>query len=231
MSDEQPAVLVTGGASGIGLATCELLRDQGHRVIAGDIAGDCDVSLDVTDEDAWDRVFAQIGVVDRLVNCAGIRTIRPIQDMSREEFMQVIDVNLVGPFLGTRALVRHLLAADRPGSIVNVASGNGLSSPVPNQCHYGASKAGLILLTKASAVELGPAGIRVNAVAPGAIDTPLVRPRLQDPAFVSRIIDTVPIGRIGEPHEVAELIAFLLSDAASFMTGSIVSVDGGFHAK
>lgn len=224
-------VVVTGGQSGIGEATCELLRSEGYNVVSADVASGADVHLDVTDEEGWDRTFDQIGPVDRLVNCAGIRTIAPIPELSKNDFVRVLDVNLVGPFLGTRALARRLVGEQRGGAVVNVASEFGLSAPVPNQSNYAASKGGLVLLTKAAAVELGPAGIRVNAVAPGAVDTPLLRPRLQDESLAAFVAGRVPIGRIAQPQEVAEVIAFLLSDKASYVNGAIVPVDGGTQAR
>jgi len=228
---DRGTVIVTGGRSGIGEATCEVLRRDAYRVISADVTDGADVHLDVTDEDDWDRALTAVGRVDHLVNCAGIRTVFPIVDLTRDEFVRVLDVNLVGPFLGIRALARQLLGEGRTGSIVNVASGNGLSSPVPNQCHYGASKGGLVLLTKAAAVELGPSGIRVNAIAPGPVDTPLLRPRLEaDPAFRQKVIGRVPLGRVAQATEVADTISFLLSDRASYVNGAILSVDGGTHA-
>lgn len=224
-------VLVTGGASGIGAATCRVLHDQGFTAVAADVAAGADVHLDVTEEDDWERALAEVGPIDHLVNNAGVRSIHPLVELPRDEFARVVDVNLVGPFLGTRALARHLLAEGRTGAIVNVASGNGLSAPVPNQAHYGSSKAGLILLTKSTAVELGPQGIRANAVAPGPVDTPLLQRRLaEDPPFRDRVVGGVPLGRLARAEEVAEVIAFLLSDRASYVNGAVVTVDGGMHA-
>jgi len=222
-------VLVTGAASGIGAATCELLAAEGHEPVAADLATDGDViGLNVADEHSWVRVFDRIGRIDGLVNCAGIRTRSVIADTELVEFERHLRVNVTGSWLGIRELFRR----HRPGlsaAVVNVASVNAQIA-VAGQAHYAASKGAVVALTKAAAIEGAPLGIRVNAVAPGPIRTRMTEERLVDPQQVAWLEGRVPLGRVGEAAEVAGVIGFLLSEVASYVTGTVLYADGGWVA-
>jgi NAD(P)-dependent dehydrogenase (short-subunit alcohol dehydrogenase family) len=223
--------LVTGAASGIGQATASLLASQGHEVTGADVnPGDGVRPLDVRDADAWEQVVNDIGPLDGLVNCAGIREIRSFFDVSVDDFRKALDVNLIGPFLGMRTVVRHWREAGRAGSIVNVSSVSGIraSSDMP---HYCSSKSALIMMSQASAAELAPIGIRVNVVAPGAIDTPMGAVRYQDPEVRRRREASIPVKRLGEASEIAHAIEFLLSERASYAAGAVLVVDGGLTMR
>jgi len=223
-------VLVSGGASGIGRACCEVLGAEGWRVVAADLhPPEGGFSLDVRDEAAWAAAVEQAGPLDALVNCAGVRTRAAIADMSVTQWREVIDVNLTGTFLGTRELFRHLRADGRPGAVVNIASVN-FQSAVPGQAHYVASKAAVVALTRAAALEGAPGGIRVNAVAPGAIVTPMLEQRLAEPGQREWLEDRIPLHRLGRPEDPAAAVAWLLSESASYVTGATLAVDGGWLA-
>ena len=222
--------LVSGGGSGIGAATCEVLAAAGHEVLAADVvAGDGVVHLDVTDELSWAALLDRTGPLAGLVNCAGIRTRNMIVDTSLEEFERHLRVNLTGTWLGIRELLRRHPDGGR-ASIVNVASVNAIIA-VPGQAHYVASKGGIASLTKAAAIEGAALGVRVNGVAPGPIRTPMTEERLADPKQVEWLEGRVPLGRVGEASEIANVIEFLLSDASSYVTGTIIYADGGWVAN
>lgn len=243
----QPTIVVTGGASGIGFAVVEVVLAEGWRAVAADVApfnldkarealGDRPdlrfEQLDVTDEDAvvksiaaWDRNFGPLAGV---VNSAGIGRGAPALETSAELFRQILDVNLVGSFLVAREAAKAMRSRGT-GAIVNLASVSGLTGN-EGRTAYGASKGGVIVMTKVMAVEFAAFGIRVNAIAPGPIDTPMVK-ELHSQAARSVWKAAVPQHRYGTPAEIAQAALFLLDDRrSSLVTGQTLCVDGGFSA-
>lgn len=225
--------LVTGGASGIGAATVELLRAQGHTVVAADLAAPegSDVEpLDVTDEAAVDALVARIverhGSLDLAANVAGVSgAYANVVDSSTDAWRRTMAVNLDGVYFCLRAELR---AGTR--AIVNVASSAG-GMGVPGMAAYSASKHGVVGLTKSAALEVARTGVRVNCVFPGSVRTPMLRSFVGgDEAALESMGRQAPVGRLGEPAEIAAAIAWLLSDAASYVTGSVIEVDGGVAA-
>ncbi len=231
--------MITGGASGIGAATARRFAAEGARVavldrdedgaarVAGEIGG-TPYGLDVRDGDAVEHVIGEIarahGGVDVLVNNAGTGDLRPLHTVDDKLWHRLLDVNLTGTFNATRAAIPHMLAAGK-GAIVNNASVSGLA-PTRNEAAYSAAKAGVISLTKSAALEYGPA-VRVNCVAPGHVRTPLTAVWEQMPDAFAPIAEAIPLRRIGEADEVAEVVLFLASDRSSYVTGHTLVVDGG----
>ncbi|HJT32919.1 MAG TPA: SDR family oxidoreductase [Pirellulales bacterium] len=239
-------IIITGGASGIGLAIAEAVVAQGWRAIVADVdRANLDQArarfaeraspahffqLDVTDEDAVRQLIArcdeEIGALTGLVNSAGIGADVHCLETSTALFRKFLEVNLIGNFVVAREAARQMRQRGR-GSIVNIASVSGIRAN-SGRVAYGASKAGLLLATQVMAVELAPLGIRVNAIAPGPIETPLVRQMHTDEARV-KWTDAVPQHRYGSPADVAAAAMFLLDDSrSSFVTGQTLCVDGGF---
>ena len=229
--------LVTGAARGQGAAIVRRLHEDGYRVAACDVRTDelaaciddlgdrvIAVSLDVTAEDQWNSAVSEIverfGGLTTLVNNAGVLHRASLTDETPAGFEGSWRFNCLGPFLGIRAILEQLRAAEG-AAIVNTCS-TGAIRPFPNHAAYGSSKWALRGLTQAAAAELAPSGIRVNAVFPGPIATPML-----DAATQARLAENAPFGRIGEPREVADAVAFLVSDHASFITGSELVIDGG----
>jgi glucose 1-dehydrogenase len=168
----------------------------------------------------------QMGQLDVLVNNAGIEKHAPFWDVSEQDFDKVLDVNLKGVFFATQAFVRHLRQTNRRGRIVNISSVHE-ELPFPNFAAYCASKGGLKMLARTLAVELGPLGITINNIAPGAIETPINTALLNDRAKLTYLLHQIPLGRLGQPDDVASLATFLASDEASYVTGATFTVDGG----
>jgi NAD(P)-dependent dehydrogenase (short-subunit alcohol dehydrogenase family) len=245
MSQEQ-TVLVTGGASGIGLAVVEAVLAEGWRVVVADLdpksldrcrdaLGSFDnrvrfEPMNVADEDAVIRVIdsceAEFGPLTGVINSAGIGRDVPALDTSVELFRTMLEVNLIGSFVVSREAARRMRERG-VGSIVNITSVSGVMGN-KGRVAYGASKGGVITMTKVMAVELAPLGIRVNAIAPGPIETPLVR-EVHTPEVRSAWMSTVPQRRYGLPNEIAGTAVFLLDDRkSSYITGQTICVDGGF---
>ncbi|HEY6932079.1 MAG TPA: SDR family oxidoreductase [Marmoricola sp.] len=242
-------VLVSGGTSGIGLAAAQRFLEEGCRVlVTGHAEADVDRALDTLAEHAGlagGRVLdvrdtAAIGAVvaaadeacgglSVLANNAGVARRTPFLEISTDDWRDILEVNLTGMFAVAQAFARTLVAAGRTGSVVNMASTNAFGGE-EDYAHYNASKGGVVQLTRSMAVELGRHGIRVNAVCPGYIDTPLnagIAGQLE-PGFAERYAqERIPLGRVGRTDEVAAAYAFLASDEASFVHGATLVVDGG----
>lgn len=224
--------LVTGGISGIGAAIVARFRAEGATVIAGDIAasdGADTLKLDVSDPqscaDAVGVLVARHGRLDIMVNCAGIARDIPFLETPIEIFDVVIAVNLRGTFLISQAAARAMQAG---GCIVNIASVSGMRGNV-GRTAYGASKGGVVIMSQAMAADLAPLGIRVNIIAPGPIETPMLAPMMAS-SGAAEWRAAVPLGRYGMPEDVASAATYLCSDEASYVTGHVLAVDGGFLA-
>jgi NAD(P)-dependent dehydrogenase (short-subunit alcohol dehydrogenase family) len=240
-------VLVTGGASGIGLATVERCLEEGANVALADLAGsqgaaraaELDaqhagrclfVAVDVTSTEQVNQMIAttvkELGSLDGVFNNAGIGGLSPADTYPDEEFLRIVDINLMGVFRVARASL-HQMYTQGSGSLVNCASILGVFGQSMTAA-YSAAKGGVVNLTRTLALESASKGVRVNAVAPGYIDTPLLS--LLDDATRQALIQMHPIGRLGRSEEVANAALFLLCDESSFVTGSNLVVDGGFTA-
>lgn len=224
--------LVTGGARGIGRSIAEKLRDLGAQVAVGDLAqpdipGCLGVQLDVTDEASVQRAVDDIdrglGPVDILVINAGIFVIEPFEETSLASWQRTLDVNLTGGFLVSRAVLPTMRERGY-GRIVSIGSSAGVTGGTRSVAAYAASKAGLMTLTKSIANEYASFGITANALAPTLIDTDMI-------ADMRQLQDRIPVGRFGRPEEVADLVAYLASDHAGFITGAVVDINGGYLVR
>jgi NAD(P)-dependent dehydrogenase (short-subunit alcohol dehydrogenase family) len=242
---DQEVAIVTGAAAGIGRAAARRLGADGYRVACLDIdedgAGQAaeEISrdggtaiaggLDVCSEDgvaaAFDRVRAELGPPDALVSSAGILQIGPALELRADVWRATIDVNLTGTFLCNQAAARLMTTSGRGGRIVNIASVHS-QAPGRGLSHYDASKGGIWMLTRSLALELAPHRIRVNAIGPGlVVNTRLGGGTSQD--YLDSVVPTIPLGRPGQPDDIAGVVAFLCSADASYMTGAMLFVDGG----
>jgi 3-oxoacyl-[acyl-carrier protein] reductase len=222
--------VVTGAASGIGAATAARLRADGARVFTADVQGEVDFAADLTAPDANSQLIetavAAMGGLDTLVPCAGISAFHPLEGHDDAYFLRVIEVNLVTVFRLIRDAVPHLKAAGN-GRIITIGSTTS-SFGDEGLCAYSASKHAVLGLTKSVAAELGPFGVTVNCVQPGAIATPMTAPAFTDmPEFRTFWENKAAMRRLGQPEDIADVIAFLCSDDARFMSGHGVWVDGG----
>ena len=229
--------LVTGAAQGIGAAIVSLFREEGATVWGVDrTAGATDYTLDLERiEDIPSFVASLPSTPDILVNCAGICLTRPFFEIEPEGFERTFRINVTASFVLMQEISKFLVKSGRHGSIINMASNSGLM-PKLEQLDYGASKAAVISMTRSAALSLGPSGIRVNAIAPGVIDTPLTQSiakmrseiRGVSPEETLRpVVSSLPLRRMGTADEVAQLALFLAGDDSSFVTGQTYLVDGG----
>jgi len=244
----RPSVLVTGGNSGIGKEIASRLARSGYdvainykaeatvaRQLAQELAGlgrcaialYADISISADVDEMFGTVLSTFGKLDALVNNAATQVFKPLVEVDDSDWDRVIDTNLRGCFLCTQRAARHMKQRGT-GAIVNIGSGSN-KVPFPNLSSYTASKGAIEMFTKSSAVELGPFGIRVNCVAPGAIDTERTKAELPD--FAGTWARLTPLRRIGTPGDVAAAVEFLLSEDASFISGQTLGVDGGLFIQ
>jgi len=229
--------LITGGARGIGRAIAIRFAAEGAAVVIADLqhapgddpAGCYKVTADVADERSVAKMIQEtvgrLGGLDVLVHCAGISVHQPLLETGIEDWRRILDINLTGTFLCNREAVR-VMCGQKSGCIVNIASVAAFLPGVRTHA-YSASKGGVVSFTKAIAGELAPDGIRVNAISPGPVETDLAR-TVHTPEFRASYLARIPMGRYGQPEEIASTAVFLASDEARYITGVILSVDGGF---
>jgi 3-oxoacyl-[acyl-carrier protein] reductase len=250
MEFEGKVVFVTAAAgAGIGQAVARTFAAGGATVVmsdqhagrtesvAADIARDTGadiigVPLDVRDEEAIDRVIdgvaAKHGRLDIVVNNSGINMLSPLHEMPTDTWRTVLDVSLTGPFLVTRRALNIMRAQGTGGAIVNMSSIAGWMRTDAGEAHYAAAKAGIMGFTRAAAMEAAPHGIRVNAVAPGLAWNPFLG-KIYSEEYVEEMARQTPLGRVGLPQDIANAVAFLAGDKASFITGEVLCVSGGYH--
>lgn len=239
MEDTTSIAIVTGAAGGIGLAIVERLARDGVRVYGVDLQQDVDERVrkaggvagfarDVTQDDVAREVVASVveaeGQLDTVVNTVGIHRPAPFLDATAADFDALFNVNVRGTFLINHAAAHAM--AERGGAIINFAS-IAVQLATANNAIYAASKGAIISLTRAMAVSLAPNQIRVNAIAPGPVDSPMNAAQREDPAYMARMVERVPLGRQGQPADIAGAVAFLVSDEATWITGEVLTIDGG----
>lgn len=240
---DKPIALITGGAQGIGYACAEAIAEDGARIVVADRNADgiaaaaeklgddavsmvCDMGDPAQITGLFDKIEKDVGTVSILVNNAGIALPGDFLETSLEQFQQVINVNLTGSFLALQRAAKSMVASGIEGAIVNMSSVNAQVA-IPSIAAYCASKGGIMQLTKAAALALAPHNIRVNAVGPGSIDTDMMAAVNADPAAMQMVMSRTPLKRIGSPREIGDVVAFLASEKASYITGETIYVDGG----
>jgi len=240
---DKPLALVTGGAQGIGLACAEALAELGAQIIVADVNsegldeavaklanGAVGIHCDMADPEQIEKMFAQIASEHRplsmLVNNAGIAAPGDFLETTLEQFKQVIDVNLVGTWLSMQLAAKQMIAGKIEGSIVNMSSINAVVA-IPSIAAYCASKGGVSQLTKSASLALASHNIRVNAVGPGSIDTAMLGSVNANPEAMKMVMSRTPLQRLGSAEEIANIVAFLSSDKASYITGETIYADGG----
>lgn len=243
--------IITGARQGMGKAHALKLAGLGCKVVVADIsqedcgkvvdeikamAGEaiaikCDISKKVEVEAMIEKTIKEFGKIDILVNNAGICQFNSFLNLTEQEWDKTLSINLKGYFLCSQAASREM-AKQKKGVIINIASVamGQVGMGFPGIVHYCASKGGIVAMAEAMALELAPLGIRVNSIAPGAIDTPMMDSTKQDPKALEGILASIPLKRVGKPEDIANAVAFLASDESSYMTGSVVVVDGGWTA-
>ncbi|MDY4208198.1 MAG: SDR family oxidoreductase [Lachnospiraceae bacterium] len=241
--------IVTGGGSGLGAATVELLLQEGANVAISYIvdeekvlarvkelnekyAGDViavynDVSNQESDEELIAKVLDKFGKIDILINSAGIWPTAYVKEMKLEAFRKTLDINLLGPFILSKILINQWIDNGQRGKIINVVSQAAFHGSTSGHAHYASSKAGLVGFTVSLAREVAPYGINVDAVAPGIMRSPMNEEVLQDPKRVDAYLERIPLRRVAEPVDVARTILFLASSQADYITGATIDVTGG----
>ena len=247
MKLENKVAIVTGGSGGIGQALCISLAQEGAKIVVnyrsskesaeevkqkveqlGSEALIVQADLGKVDQinNLVQETINHFGKVDILVNNAGLEIHADFWDVTEKDYDLVLDVNLKAVFFATQAVVKHFRETNNKGRIINISSVHE-ELPFPHFSSYCASKGGMKMITRNLAVELGPMGITINNVAPGAIATPINQDLLDDPEQSKKVIKNIPLGRFGEPEDVSGIVAFLASDEAKYITGTTIYVDGG----
>ncbi|QPL47235.1 SDR family oxidoreductase [Halomonas sp. A40-4] len=231
-------ILVTGATSGIGLDIAQALAELGAELVLfgrnreklaelKQALGAHTLAVDITDEAAVTAAFAEMPVIDGLVNCAGVSILDDVLDVKAKDLEQIMATNVTASAVVAREAARHMIANGRQGSIVNVSSQAAMAA-LPGHLGYCASKAAMDAMTRVLCLELGPKGIRVNSVNPTVTLTPMAERAWSDPAKRDPMLAAIPLGRFAAPREVALPVAFLLSSAASMISGASLPIDGGF---
>ena len=247
MKLENKVAIVTGGSGGIGQALCERLAKEGAKIVINyhsdaDEAKETKEKVEQVGSEAFivqadlrkveeinslvQESIKHFGKVDILVNSAGLEKRADFWEITEKDYDLVLDVNLKAVFFATQAVVKHFRETNNPGKIINISSVHE-ELPFPHFTSYCASKGGVKMITRNLAVELGPMGITINNVAPGAIATPINQELLNNPEQLKKVTQNIPLGRLGEPEDVSGIVAFLASDEAKYITGSTFYVDGG----
>ncbi|MBX2885557.1 MAG: SDR family oxidoreductase [Granulosicoccus sp.] len=240
---DKPLALVTGGARGIGLASARALAENGYRLILCDIDADnvksaaaglgdgavgmaCDVADPEQINALFDTIESDYGPVSALVNNAGVAEPADFLETTLEQFQKVIAVNLTGTFATLQRAAKSMIEHKIEGAIVNMSSINAVVA-IPTIAAYCASKGGVMQLTKAASLALAPHNVRVNAIGPGSINTDMMAGVNSNPEAMRAVMARTPLKRVGEPSEIGDVVAFLCSDKASYITGETIYVDGG----